>query len=186
MELTKSVRIAMVTLEKYTELVFPIIEYCAKMSIRDDFSKDHIWYLNRQIFYGFGPYLSNRIYHSQNALMAFNDLYSDYLAKRKLENKVPKVLTIETLTWADQPIIDKGRKILLFEHMYTGTMFREDVLKHYNSGKEFNIAVIIQLIKDKYSVCLITKNENRELHKTQRGDNPFEYYKKQKIDIVNL
>ena len=176
----------LITLEKYTELVFPIIKHCAEVSMLDDFSKDHIWYLNRQVFYGFGAYHSSKIYHSQKALLAFNELYSDYVAKCKSENKVPKELTIETLTWAQQPIIDKGRELLLFEHMYTGTMFRDDVLKYYKSGKEFNVAAIVQLIKDKYSVCLIAKNENTQLHKTQRGDNPIEYYKKQKIDIVNL
>lgn len=176
----------MITLEKYTELVFPIIKHCAEVSMLDDFSKDHIWYLNRQVFYGFGAYHSSKIYHSQKALLAFNKLYSDYIAKCKSENKAPKELTIETLTWAQQPIIDKGRELLLFEHMYTGTMFREDVLKQYISEKEFNVAVIVKLIEENYSVCLITKDENKKLHKTQRGDKPFEYYKDLKIKIVNL
>lgn len=172
----------MITLEKYTELVFPIIKHCAEASLQDDFTKDHIWYLNRQLFYGFGTYLSSKIYYSKEALKKFTELYSKY----KSESKSPQKLTIETLTWAQQPLIDKGREHLIFEHMYTGTMFREDVLKLYKTGKEFNMATIVQLIKDKYSVCLITKNENMRLHKTQRGDEPFEYYKKEKIKIVNL
>jgi hypothetical protein len=174
----------MITLEKYTSLVFPIIKHCAEVSMLDDYSKDHIWYLNRQVFYGFGAYHSSKIHYSQEALIAFKKLYTDYVAKCRSENKVPKELTIDTLTWAQQPIIDKGRKLLIFEHMYTGTMFRDDVLKHYKSGKEFSVAAIVQLIEEKYSVCLITKNENEKLHKTQRGNDVFEYYKNIGIKII--
>jgi hypothetical protein len=174
----------MITLEKYTELVFPIIEHCANVSMQDDFSKDHIWYLNRQIFYGFGAYHSHKIYHSKDALITFNKLYSNYITKCYLNKKVPRELTIDTLTWAEQPIIDEGREQLIFEHMYTGTMFREDVLKCYKSGKDFNIAAIVQLIKENYFVCLITKNENKKLHKTQRGIDVFEYYKNKGILII--
>ena len=176
----------MITLEKYTELVFPIIKHCAEVSMQDDFKKDHIWYLNRQIFYGFGAYHSSKIYYSQNASIAFNKLYLDYVAKCNSENKTPKKLTIATLTWAQQPIIDKGRAKLIFEHMYTGTMFREDVLKLYKSEKEFNIEAIVKLIESNYFVCIITKDENEKLHKTQRGENTFLYYQKQKIKIINL
>lgn len=173
----------MATIEKYIELVFPIIEHCAIESGKKGFQKEHLWYLNRQVFYGFGMYFSGHFF-SEQAELKFDELYSKYIQECRNMNKEPLEITIQTLTWDTQPLIDKGRKELLFEHMYTGTMFRDDIKKLYESGI-LSIQEIKKLASSKYKVCLITKSENQKLHKTQRGLDPLEYYAKQKIKILN-
>ena len=175
-------------IEKYIELVFPIIQHCAIESQKKDFQKNHIWYLYRQIFYGFGDFdikPNEKVYHSENALNCFKELNSKYKKECESLNKKPKELMISTLTWNEQPLIDPARKHLLFEHMYTGTMFREDVISLHISGK-LSAQSLLTLVQEKFMVCLITKDENKKLHKTQRGSDPIAYYTEQKIKIVNI
>jgi hypothetical protein len=175
-------------IETYIELVFPIIQHCAIESLKKDFQKNHIWYLNRQIFYGFGDFeikSDEKVYHSENALNCFEELNNKYKQECESLNKKPKELKISTLTWHEQPLIDPGRKHLLFEHMYTGTMFREDVISLHISGN-LSSQSLLTLVQEKFMVCLITKDENKKLHKTQRGTDPLDYYEKQGIKIINI
>ena len=171
----------MATIEKYIELVFPIIEHCAIKSGKKGFQKEHIWYLNRQVFYGFGMYFSGHLY-SEEAELKFNKLHSEYIQQCRNANKEPLEISIQTLNWGTQPLIDKGRKELLFEHMYTGTMFRDDIKKLHES-EILTIQEIKKLATSKYKVCLITKSENQKLHKTQRGSYPLDYCAEQGIKI---
>ncbi len=175
----------MTTIESYTEIILPLIKHCCEESQKKDFQRDHLWYLYRQAFYGYGMFIDKNLF-SENARIKFNELYAEYFSKITSQNKIPKLLTIESLKWTDQPLIDKNRKVLLFEHMYTGTMFREDLNQLFNEEK-LSVVEISKLIRSKYNICLITQDENKNLHKTHRGANPLEYYQKVgKITIVNL
>jgi hypothetical protein len=174
----------MKSIEKYIELIFPIIEYCAKESQKENFEKDHVWYLNRQAFYGFGMFFT-KYYYSEKAKNKFLELHKEYLNDCAENNKTPIHLTIDSLDWNTQPLIDKGRINLIFEHMYTGTMFRNDIQKLHFDGK-LTKEDIKKLVGNKYKVCLITKEENKSLHKTQRGSDPIAYYTEKKIKIVNI
>jgi hypothetical protein len=178
----------MKTLEKYIDLVFPIIQHCAIESQKKDFQKDHIWYLNRQAFYGFGGFEikpDKKFYYSENAFNCFEELYNTYKKDCVSINKKPKELMISTLTWNEQPLIDPKRERLLFEHMYTGTMFRDDVFSLQISGN-LTKQTLLTLVQQKFMVCLITRDENKKLHKTQRGPDPIAYYTEREIKIINL
>jgi hypothetical protein len=154
----------MKNLEDYIKLVFPIIEYCAKNSQKE--SPGHIWYINRQIFYGFSGAEKNL--YSKRAELKFKELYGLYTEKIPKENKKHKVFKIEEFMWHDQPKIDIGRKELHFEHMYTGSMFREDCQKLFDKG-ELTQDAVLDLVKSNYYVCIITKKENTQLPKSKRG-----------------
>jgi hypothetical protein len=149
----------MKNLENYIALVFPIIEYCAKNSIKE--SPGHIWYINRQIFYGFSGAEKNL--YSKKAELEFKKLYGLYAEK----NSKHKVFKIEEFKWHEQPIIDIGRQILHFEHMYTGSMFREDCQDLFDKG-ELTQGAVLKLVKSNYYVCIVTKEENTKLPKSKR------------------
>jgi len=155
----------MKNLEDYIKLVFPIIEYCAKNSQKE--SPGHIWYLRGQIFYGFFRARNKNLY-SKKAELKFKELYGLYTEKIPKENKKHKVFKIEEFKWHEQPIIDPGRSQLHFEHMYTGSMFREDCQDLFDKGK-LTQGAVLKLVKSNYYVCLVTKEENKELPKSRRG-----------------
>jgi hypothetical protein len=173
----------MTSIDKYLELVFPIIEYCVKESQKKEIKKNHLWYQYRQIFYGFGMFFTGN-YYSQEAELKFKELYKTYLLKCLEINKEPVKITIESFDWRTQPLIDEGRKDLLLEHMYSGTMFRSDIQNLFNKGI-LSIEEIKKLVTSNYKVCLIARSENQKLHKTQRGIDPIEYYSKNGITIIN-
>ena len=171
----------MKNLKNYIDLVFPIIEYCAKNSIEE--SPGHIWYINRQIFYGFSGAEKNL--YSKKAELEFKKLYGLYTEKIPKENKKHKVFKIEEFMWHDQPKIDIGRKELHFEHMYTGSMFREDCQKLFDKG-ELTQDAVLDLVKSNYYVCIITKKENTQLPKSKRGmgiTGALEAYKNAGIEV---
>jgi hypothetical protein len=171
----------MKNLEDYIKLVFPIIEYCAKNSIEE--SPGHIWYINRQIFYGFSGAEKNL--YSKKAELEFKKLFGVYAENCSKANKKHKVFQIEEFSWQDQPKIDLGREKLHFEHMYTGSMFREDCQELFDKGKLTHDAVL-ELVKSNYYVCLVTKEENTQLPKSKRGmgiTGALEAYKNAKIEI---
>ena len=174
-------------LKNYIKIFFPAIQHCTWATQQDNFVKDHIWYLYRQIFYGFHSYMDakTKIYVSKNASVCFEELYAKYVEESKEKKKEPKLLTAETLNWTTQPLIDKGRKELIFEHMYTGTMFRNDAIELFKNNN-LTEESIEKLIIDNYKVCLITKEENKWLHKTERGKDPIQYYAETGIEIINL
>ena len=175
----------MITIESYSEIIFPLIKHCCIESQSKEYQKDHLWYLYRQAFYGYGMFQDKNLY-SENAFNKFNELYAKYLSETTKRNKIPKILTIEGINWSEQPLIDKKREELLFEHMYTGTMFREDITRLYHKGN-LDVTEISKLIRLKYKICLITKEENLNLHKTHRGFDPVEYYQSiGGIKILNL
>jgi hypothetical protein len=159
----------MKNLEDYIKLVFPIIEYCAKNSQKE--SPGHIWYLRGQIFYGFFIVQKKNLY-SKEAELEFKKLYGDYAENLSKDNKKHKVFKIEEFKWHEQPVIDPGRSQLHFEHMYTGSMFKEDCQELFDNGNLTQDAVL-DLVKSNYYVCLVTKKENEMLnrkgYKSNRG-----------------
>ena len=173
----------MISIEKYIELAFPIIEFCAKEGQEKEIKKNHLWYLYRQFFYGFGMFFTKN-YYSQKAELIFKDLYETYLLECVEKNIEPKMIKIDSFGWNTQPLIDKGRNKLILEHMYTGTMFRNDIQDLFNKDI-LSIEEIKNLATSNYKVCLITRCENKGLHKTHRGLDPMNYYSEQKIIIVN-
>ena len=178
----------MKNLENYIDLVFPIIEYCAKnfrinnssgrkINIKE--SPGHIWYINRQIFYGFSGGEKNL--YSKEAELEFKKLYGLYAEK----NSKHKVFKIEEFKWHEQPIIDRGRSQLHFEHMYTGSMFREDCQDLFDKGK-LTQGAVLKLVKSNYYVCLVTKEENKKLPKSKRDKGiagALEAYKNAGIEV---
>jgi hypothetical protein len=173
------------TFISYLEKIWPILEYCTKeimdketgKPLFDSESRKHIWYLYRQSFYGFASVLPNIKYYYSNAanLIFIQDSKGTILEGRSLSD----------IKWADQPIFDPNRKNLILEHMYTGTMFRAAVWKLFNDSK-LSIEEVVKIINDNYKVCWITKDENKNIGKTIRPENLFEYYKKHEIVIDNI
>lgn len=171
----------MKNLENYIDLVFPIIEYCAKNSQKE--SPGHIWYLRGQIFYGFLGDRKNL--YSKKAALEFKKLNDKYVKKCFEANKKYKVFKIEEFTWQDQPKIDPGRSKLHLEHMYTGSMFKEDCKELFNKGK-LTQDEVLKLVKSNYYVCLVTKKENEMLPKSKRGNGiagALEAYKNAGIEV---
>ena len=172
----------MKNLENYIDLVFPIIEYCAKNSQKE--SPGHIWYLRGQIFYGFFIVRNKNLY-SKKVEIEFKKLYGLYTEKIPKDNKKHKVFQIEEFSWQDQPKIDPGRQILHFEHMYTGSMFKEDCQELFDKGK-LTQGAVLELVKSNYYVCIVTKEENTELPKSKRGKGitgALEAYKNAGIEV---
>lgn len=155
----------MKALENYVDLVFPIIHYCAKTAQKN--SPGHIWYLRGQIFYGFFIVRKKNLY-SKNAQLEFKKLYDIYVETCSKVNKKHKIFDIDEFSWQDQPIIDLGRKKLHFEHMYTGLMFKEDCQSLFDNGNLTKESVL-KLVKSNYYICLVTKEENKNLPKSRRG-----------------
>ena len=172
----------MKNLEDYIKLVFPIIEYCAKNSQKE--SPGHIWYLRGQIFYGFLTVRNKNLY-SKEAELEFKMLYDKYVETCSKANKKHKVFKIEEFKWHEQPIIDKGRSHLHFEHMYTGSMFKEDCQELFDKGK-LTQGAVLELVKSNYYVCIVTKEENTQLPKSKRGigiAGALEAYENARIEV---
>lgn len=171
----------MITLEKYTQDIWPILSHCTEYLINPtgrspklSSNNRHYWYLYGQMFYGFDEYLDLPIYYSQKAQEAYLTLSGEARIHQDLST-VPRAI---------QTGFDPGRKTLIYEHMYTGSMFRYDVLQLHKANALTQEGVC-ELVKDKYATCWITREENTRLHKTRRPDNVFEYYASKGIEIVN-
>jgi hypothetical protein len=194
----KNVNVKNLTLADYVSMIWPILEYCTTQIIDSKNKKvnitkynQHQWYLYRQAFYGFENFLNLKRYYSAKAQQIFV-----LLLNSENEKKIDQ-LTLDQISWEKQPIFDPGRKFLIIEHMYTGTMFRNDVWEYYTGNKsKFNVEGICELIKKNYNICWVEKAfhpslknngkpENSRIHKTKREGDIFDYYEKMGIEIVN-
>lgn len=186
-------------LTEYVKLIWPLIEYCTN-NVMDENGKvnitrvnKHQWYLYRQAFYGFSNFLEIKTFYSEQAQKIFEILCEENKAFAFKEK------TLAQVSWEEQPIFDPGRRYIILEHMYTGTMFRKKLLE-MSLRKELTIDAVVNLIKKNYNICWIEKHkhhglhytesyipENKRIHKTKRGDNVFEYYDQSAgIKIINL
>jgi hypothetical protein len=172
-------------LKEYVTLIWPILEYSTKHIISIDGkpvfkneSDKHIWYLYRQSFYGF-------INVSGNLKILYSKEANDFFTLKKIGTELES-LTLDLVPWNKQTIFDKEREKLLLEHMYTGSMFRNDIWSIYKENK-LSIESVSDLINNNYKVCWITKEENKRLHKTTRDNDVLNYYQEvAKINIINI
>ena len=184
-----------ITLKDYVQMRWPILNNCTvnvmkengKPNINDN--NKHIWYLYRQAFYGFYHYVNPKKYYSKKA--------AEFFDKKKKEIEFP-FQGLEEINWENQHTIDPNREFLILEHMYTGTMFRLDVLNLYKTNS-LTIDRVCEIIIEKYKICWIQKKlfdwddngldakpENNLIHKTKREGDLKDYYKDCGIDIVNI
>ena len=171
----------MITLERYTQDIWPVLTHCTENIIRPSgrspqltLNNGHYWYLYGQMFYGFDAYLDSPTYFSRQA----QDLYLTLSGEGRIHPDLSQVHRSTQTKW------DPGRKHLIYEHMYTGSMFRYDMLQLHKEGM-LTLDEVVHLIRDKYATCWITREENRLLHKTRRPNDVFEYYASKGIQIVN-
>jgi len=140
----------------------------------------HLNYIFNQMYYGFIDFIpESNFYYSEKACNKYEKL--------KLRHHLTENMPLSQLKWKDQPKIDKGRKILHQEHIFTGTMFRKELL-NAELKNPLSKTKIKKLVNDKYRIAWITKSENKMLDKEglkmNRSDNPFKDYRDKKIILV--
>ncbi|MBT6941500.1 hypothetical protein HN992_03610 [Candidatus Woesearchaeota archaeon] len=140
----------------------------------------HLNYIFNQMYYGFIDYIPDgNFYYSKCAHDAYKTL--------KMNHHFTENMPLSKLKWKDQPKIDEGRKILHQEHIFTGTMFRKELL-NAELKNPLSKTKIKKLVNDKYRIAWITKSENKMLDKEglkmNRSDNPFKDYRDKKIILV--
>ena len=140
------------TIEEYTQTIFPLIEFNLKQQEQDPkgYKDNFTWYLYCQSFYGFTNFFRNRIRISEK-------VHEDYVKEN----------TVNIREFLTKYSGLKGKYIQ--EHMYTGTMFRKGIELLYKNQK-LNVENIVILVNDNYSMAWITKEENKRLPKSCRGD----------------
>lgn len=171
----------MITLERYTQDIWPILTFCTEHVIRPSGrspqltpNNEHYWYLYGQMFYGFDAYLDRPTYFSRQA----QEIYLHLSGPNRTHPDLSTVHRSTQTSW------DLGRANLIYEHMYTGSMFRYDMLQLHKS-QSLTIPEVCHLVREKYTTCWITREENKLLHKTRRPDDVFEYYAHRGIEIIN-
>ena len=137
-------------------------------------------YIFNQMYYGFIDFIpESNFYYSEKACNKYEKL--------KLRHHLTENMPLSQLKWKDQPKIDEGRKILHQEHIFTGTMFRKELL-NAELKNPLSKTKIKKLVNDKYRIAWITKSENKMLDKEglkmNRSDNPFKDYRDKKIILV--
>lgn len=170
------------TLERYTQDIWPVLSFCTQEVIRPTGRSPqaltpltrHYWYLYGQMFYGFDAYLDLPLHYSERAQELYLQLSGRDRTHPNLAS-VPRDL---------QTRFDPGRRHLIYEHMYTGSMFRYDMLQLHLQNR-LTVEEVCELLRHKYAVCWITREENKLLHKTRRPDDVFGYYASKGIQIVN-
>ena len=188
-------------LKSYIDKCWPIIEYCTIGYASEieplGFTRNnhHLWYLYRQIYYGFGDYINLKYYYTEKA----NDFFLKNIDKFKK-------LGIGSLAEARgnlQLKFDPNRELIL-EHMLPGDMFRKYLIERY---KEHNQMIskeeVISFLKNNYKVCWVEnkrkdgqKSENSILPRSNRVfketiaidkyDMIAYYTNEAKIKIVNI
>ena len=109
------------------------------------------------MYYGFIDFIpESNFYYSEKACNKYEKL--------KLRHHLTENMPLSQLKWKDQPKIDEGRKILHQEHIFTGTMFRKELL-NAELKNPLSKTKIKKLVNDKYRIAWITKSENKMLDK---------------------
>ena len=139
----------------------------------------HLNYIFNQMYYGFIDFIpESNFYYSEKACNKYEKL--------KLRHHLTENMPLSQLKWKDQPKIDEGRKILHQEHIFTGTMFRKELLNAELKNPLLK-EEIMELVNNKYRIAWITKEEDKRLNKKgfkmKRSKNPFGDYDKLNIII---
>ncbi len=186
-------------LKSYVDKCWPIIEYCTigYAANKAQFIKDnkHVWYLYRQIYYGFGDYILLKHYYTEKAHHFYNNN-----KKRFLELGIDSLADTKNV---HQLKFDPNRE-LIFEHMLPGDMFRQYLVERYITDKKMiTQEEVVSFLEKYYKVCWVEnkradseKSENSHLPKSQRvfkQSTPFDKYdmiayytNEAKITIVNI
>lgn len=162
-------------LKEYIGTVFPIIEQVCKARAKKE-KGNHLTYLYRQVFYGFGEIVKERIFVSIEALVYFKTL------------NLRQQLMLHELDWACQPKYDSHREGLILEHIYTGGMFRNQMDDLFNNGI-LTIENICQVLKENYCVAWILRDEDSKLIKSDRGkslNDALVHYEEKEIYLMEF
>jgi hypothetical protein len=145
--------------KEYSRIVLSMADLCeeGRMTSPKTFKSLHIWYLYRQAFYGFMDHLdwSKCCKVSERAQVEYQKIHPSGDIRLK--------------KWADQPEFDEGRQRgkFHFEHVFTGSMFRDAV--DLLNGTERTPEKVMQIIQDNFCVAWILKEENKLLPQSKRG-----------------
>lgn len=165
------------TLARYIETFFELIRYCAESGEAETLTGTQMWYLYRQFFYGFGePGLSDfrcRVLCSKRARSIYRGLGGERILRKALEK----------LAWFEQAKVDEGRKRLIREHMYTGSEFRADISKLHADGA-LSVAAIERLVRKKYVIAWIAREEDAKLPKSKRPRGAMVEYAAAGIELM--
>ena len=149
-------------LTSYVEKCWPIIEYCTigcaiekKIFIKYN---HQIWYLYRQIYYGFGDYIKLKYYYTEKALKFY-------------KNNKAKFLDVKSLADArrnQQLKFDPARELIL-EHMLPGDMFRQYLVERYIADKKMlSIKEVVKFLEKYYKVCWV-ENKRQDGRKSENS-----------------
>lgn len=168
------------SLEEFIESIIPIILLVRKERERNPkrYKKTQLWYLYRQIYYGFG----------KNGVLDWNKICFASVKAQNEYLKLNKGDDIRKRVWEEQSEFDgqlRHEGKFLLEHVFTGDMFRKavDNLK----DEELTISNIKEIIEDNYYVAWILREENRKLGKKSRGtcvNDAFKFYKNKEIYFI--
>lgn len=130
----------------------------------------HIKYLYRQSFYGFFNYLNTRCYASKAAIEVFQNAGNEG--------------DLRDMIWSDQPRFDRGRELLISEHIFTGYMFRRRVEE---LDSNLNADLMARIVSDNFAIAWILRDENGRLPKQDRGltlEDALRVYEEKGIELV--
>jgi hypothetical protein len=140
------------------------------------YKNTQLWYLYRQIFYGFSEYIDwdSRCLASVKAQNKYNELgYEGSLRQRR---------------WREQPEFDGRARLngnFLLEHIFTGNMFRSMIseIPVHNLTTE----IVREIIGENYYVAWILRTEDKLL-KGKRGktiDDALKFYNNKGIEFAD-
>lgn len=163
--------------KEYSRIVLAMADLCRVEQMRNPktFKSLHIWYLYRQAFYGFMDHLD-----WSKCCKVSERAQAEYQKTSNGED-------IRLKKWADQPMFDEGRQRgkFHFEHVFTGSMFR-DAVERLN-GAERTPEKVMQIIQENFCVAWILKEENKLLPSSKRDESlntAFGIYKDCGIKLV--
>lgn len=145
-------------IERYTEIILPLIKSNIEEQIENEgyFKSNFIWYLYRQSFYGYSIYFDRPI---------SKGILEEYEKRNKRRDIKEFILNNRGLP---------GNFIQ--EHIYTGTMFRDD-LKTLYEDRKFNVKNIIQVVKENFALGWYKKTEIKNFPKSKRSKEVIEKMK---------
>lgn len=158
-------------LHEYIAVILPLIKASREMDPNSSHAAKHVRYLYQQAFYGFDEYAIRKASVEAKKLYLSKG-FTDKLSQQSIHNQTK--------------FDSNGRKNgdFHFEHVFTGTGFREAVEKL--NKEQLTIENIAQIVNEKCICAWILKTENAALNKagfrSKRPGNPLEAYKK--VEIV--
>lgn len=155
------------TIDDYIEAIIPIIRACRKFTTKSSYTAHTLHYLYRQAFYGFFEFGECGV--SENAQKKYQELKTTDDVTTKTVNDQRK---FERKKCRSQ----SGGAIFHLEHVYTGSMFHEDI--DALNDDEITVEAIKNIVEKNYKTAWITKEEDVRLtkagFKSQREEDAYE------------